>query len=74
MYLFQVMSSKPAIANSSHTIFMDLAGPEYGFYDNINYLWGVADGLGVACQQLYDVDLRKQATTLRARIHSQGTP
>ncbi len=69
MYLFQVMSSNPAITASSHNTFTDLAGTEYGLYDKLTYILGMTDTLGVVYQQLYDLDLREQATKLEVPVY-----
>jgi pimeloyl-ACP methyl ester carboxylesterase len=69
MYLFNVMSSNPEIARSSHNTFTDLAGPEYGLFDKLTYILGMTDTLGVVYQQLYDLDLRKQAAELNVPVY-----
>lgn len=69
MYLFQVMSSNPDIATSSHNTFTDLAGTEYGLYDKLTYILGITDTLGVVYQQLYDLDLREQAAKLEVPVY-----
>lgn len=68
MYLFGVMSSNPAIASSDHNTIEDLAAPEYGLYDKVNYVRGLLSTLTVVYQQLYDRDLRKQAAVLEVPV------
>lgn len=58
------MTKNPAIANSGFNTFQDLAGSEYGLYDKLNFVRGLLDTFGVVYPQLWDVDFRKQATTL----------
>lgn len=69
MYLFQVMSSNPDIAPSTHNTFTDLAGAEYGLYDKLTYILGMTETLGAVYQQLYDLDLREQASKLEVPVY-----
>ena len=69
MYLFKVMGSNPEIANSDHNTFQDMAGTEYGIYDKVNYIRGLTSTLNTVYQQLYELDLRKQATELQVPIY-----
>lgn len=68
MYLFGVMSSDPAIAGSDHNTFADLAAPEYGLYDKINYVRGLLATLNQVYPKLYDLDLRQQAAELKVPV------
>ncbi|OQB23582.1 MAG: putative aminoacrylate hydrolase RutD [Firmicutes bacterium ADurb.Bin182] len=69
LYLFKVMSSNPAIAYSAHNTLQDLAAPEYGLLDKINYIRGLTDTLSVVYPQLYDMDLRRQAAVLEVPVY-----
>jgi pimeloyl-ACP methyl ester carboxylesterase len=66
---FDYMSKNPAIANPGFHTFQDLAGSEYGLYDKLNFVRGVLDTFGVVYPQLWDVDFRKQATSLKVPIY-----
>ncbi len=69
LYLFKVMNSNPAITDSSHNTLQDMAGTEYGIYDKINYIRGLTSTLNTVYQQLYELDLRKQAAELEVPIY-----
>ncbi len=69
MYLFKVMNANPVITDSSHNTFQDMAGTEYGIYDKVNYIRGLTSTLNTVYQQLYELDLRKQATELEVPVY-----
>lgn len=69
MYLSDYMTQDPNISNGGYHTFRDLAGPEYGLYDKVNFLRGVTYTLNHVYQQLYDVDFRKQATDIEVPVY-----
>jgi len=68
-YLSNIMTSNPEITNSGYHTIRDIAAPEYGLYDKLNYLRGIAFTFNKVYQQLYDYDLRKQATDLEVPVY-----
>jgi pimeloyl-ACP methyl ester carboxylesterase len=66
---FNYMNKNPAIANPGFNTLQDLAGSEYGLYDKLNFVRGVLDTFGVVYPQLWDVDFRKQATSLKVPVY-----
>ncbi len=66
---FSYMNKNPAIANAGFNTLQDLAGPEYGLYDKINFVRGLLDTFGVVYPQLWDVDFRKQAKRLEVPVY-----
>jgi pimeloyl-ACP methyl ester carboxylesterase len=69
MDTFTYMNQNPAIADNGANTFRDLAAPEYGLYDKVNWFRGVLDTLGIVYPQLWDVDFRKQAAKLDVPVY-----
>ncbi len=69
MDTFNYMNANPAIADNGFSTFRDLAAPEYGLYDKVNWFRGVLDTLGVVYPQLWDVDFRTAATSLDVPVY-----
>lgn len=69
MYLSDYMMRNPAITNSAYNTLGDMAAPEYGLYDKINYVRGIIYTFNHVYQQLYDFDLRKQATKINVPVY-----
>jgi len=46
-----------------------IAGQEYGLYDKLNYVRGALDTLNLVYPQLWEVDLRQQASHLEAPVY-----
>lgn len=69
METFNYMNADPAINDDGFNTFQDLAGPEYGLYDKVNWLRGVLDTMDVVYPQLWDVDFREQATQLDVPVY-----
>jgi pimeloyl-ACP methyl ester carboxylesterase len=65
---FAYMNQDPAIINNFNTP-RDLASPEYGLIDKVNWARGPLDTLGVVYPQLWDVDFREQAPRLDVPVH-----
>ena len=68
MDTYAYMNQNPAIIGGFNTI-GDFASPEYGLYDKVNWIRGPLDTLGIVFQQLWDVDLRKQAAQLEVPVY-----
>lgn len=64
METFNYMNADPNISDDGFNTFQDLAGPEYGLYDKLNWFRGVLETMDVVYPQLWDVDLREQAAHL----------
>jgi pimeloyl-ACP methyl ester carboxylesterase len=68
-YLGDYMTKNPEIERPGYNTFSDLAGPEYGLYDKVNFLLGLATTFNHVYPQLYNVDLRKQAIKLDVPVY-----
>ena len=66
---YKSMNANPAIADDGFNTLQDLAGPEYGLYDKVNWFRGVLDTLGIVMPQLWEVDLRTQATRIEVPVY-----
>lgn len=69
MDTFSYMNANPAIADNGANTFRDLAAPEYGLYDKVNWFRGVLETLDVVYPQLWEVDFRTQAATLEVPVY-----
>jgi len=69
MDTFNAMNANPAISDNGANTFRDLAAPEYGLYDKVNWFRGVIETLTVVYPQLWEVDFRKSATKLDVPIY-----
>lgn len=58
-YLSDYMTSNPEIDNAGYNTIRDIASPEYGLIDKLNYFRGVINTFNHVYQQLYTIDLRK---------------
>ncbi len=66
---FAYMNQNPAIHDNGFSTFRDLASPEYGLYDKVNWFRGVLETLDVVYPQLWEVDFRTQATRLEVPVY-----
>ena len=66
---FAFMNQNPAIRDNGFNTFRDLAAPEYGLYDKLNWFRGVLDTLDVVYPQLWDTDFREQAARLEVPVY-----
>jgi pimeloyl-ACP methyl ester carboxylesterase len=66
---FNYMNQNPAITDNGSNTFRDLAAPEYGLYDKVNWFRGVLDTLGIVYPHLWEVDFRTQATKLGVPVY-----
>lgn len=69
MYLSNQMAKNPSISNPGYNTLGDLAGPEYGLFDKINYLRGVVYTFNHVYPQLYETDLRKEALKINVPVY-----
>jgi pimeloyl-ACP methyl ester carboxylesterase len=68
MYLSSYMNANPEIHSNYNTL-ADLAAPEYGLYDKVNYVRGLLQTMEVLWPQLWEVDLREQAPRLEVSVY-----
>jgi len=68
-YLFQDMARNPDIHHTDHNTLKDIAGPEYGLWDKINYFRALIVTFDHVYPQLYDIDLRKEVTEFEIPIY-----
>lgn len=66
---FSYMNADPAITGGGFNTFEDLAGPEYGLIDKVNWFRGALNTLGVVYPQLWEVDFREQAVQLDVPVY-----
>ncbi len=66
---FSYMNANPAIDDNGANTFRDLAAPEYGLYDKVNWFRGVLETFSVVYPQLWDIDFRQQATELDVPVY-----
>jgi pimeloyl-ACP methyl ester carboxylesterase len=67
--LSQYMNSNPAITGPGYDTIGDIASPEYGLYDKVNYVRGLMATMDVVWPQLWSVDLREQAPRLEVPVY-----
>lgn len=68
MYLSNYMNQNPEIHSNYDTI-GDIAAPEYGLYDKVNYIRGTVVTLENLWSQLWDIDLREQAPKIEVPVY-----
>lgn len=64
MYLSNYMANNPNIKGPGYNTLGDIAAPEYGIYDKLNFVRGPIKTFNHVYQQLYDFDFRKQVTKI----------
>ena len=69
METYQYMNADPNISSDGFNTFQDLAGPEYGLYDKVNWVRGALVTMDAVYPQLWDVDFREQATQLEVPVY-----
>lgn len=65
---YAYMHQNPAVINGFNTP-RDLASPEYGLIDKVNWARGPLDTLGVVYPHLWDIDFRRQAAHLEVPVY-----
>ena len=66
---YNYMNTDPNIADDGFNTFQDLAGAEYGLYDKVSWFRGALETMDVVYPQLWEVDLRAQATQLEVPVY-----
>ena len=69
LYLSQHMTRNPAITGPGYDTLGDIASPEYGLVDKVNYFRGLIATMNAVWPQLWEVDLREQAPRLQVPIY-----
>ncbi len=69
MYLSGHMNRNPAITGPGYDTIGDIAAPEYGLYDKVNYARGLLDTMDVLWPQLWEVNLREDAPRLDVPVY-----
>lgn len=64
MYLTKSMGDNPLITGPGYDTLGDVASPEYGLIDKVNFFRGTIYTFNNVYQQLYDVDFRNDVTDL----------
>jgi pimeloyl-ACP methyl ester carboxylesterase len=68
-YLSGIMASNPKIHNPGYNTFRDIASPEYGLLDKINYARGIINTFNHVYQQLYNIDMRTDYIKLDVPVY-----
>lgn len=68
MYLSSYMNQNPQI-HSNYDTFGDIAAPEYGLIDKVNYIRGLLDTMNHLWSQLWDKDLRQQVPAVDVPVY-----
>lgn len=69
MYLSNYMSKDPNISNPGYHTLMDIAAPEYGLHDKLNFILGTVNTFDHVYPQLYGVDFRKQIKKIDVPVY-----
>jgi pimeloyl-ACP methyl ester carboxylesterase len=69
MYLSSAMNSNPAITGPGYDTIGDIAAPEYGLIDKMNYVRGLLATMNALWPQLWEVDLREEAPVLDVPVY-----
>lgn len=69
METFRFMNADPNISDDGFNTFQDLAGPEYGLLDKVNWFRGLLDTMDTVYPQLWEVDFRIQAPVLEIPVY-----
>lgn len=68
-YLSNYMARHPDIQNPGYNTLRDIASPEYGLLDKINFVRGIIGTYNHVYQQLYTIDLRKDYTKVDVPVY-----
>ena len=63
------MNRNPEIQNGGYNTFRDLFSSEYGVWDKLNFLRGIATTFNTVYPQLYGTDLRKDFPSVDAPVY-----
>jgi len=68
-YLSAYMAGNPQILNPGYNTLRDIASPEYGLLDKINFFRGIVNTYNHVYQQLYTIDLRVDHAKLDVPVY-----
>jgi pimeloyl-ACP methyl ester carboxylesterase/flagellar biosynthesis protein FliQ len=68
-YLSAYMAGNPEIDNPGYNTLRDIASPEYGLLDKINFFRGIVNTFNHVYQQLYDIDMRVDYVKLDVPVY-----
>lgn len=68
-YLNAYMAGIPGVKNPGYNTLQDIASPEYGLLDKINFLRGIINTFNEVYPKLYDIDLRKDYTKIDVPVY-----
>nr|HMN30028.1 hypothetical protein [Caldilineaceae bacterium] len=66
---FAYMNQNPAIVDNGFNTWDDLASPEYGLYDKVNWVRGLLETIDIVYPQLWEVDFRRDAASLKVPVY-----
>lgn len=69
MYLSNHMSKDTNISNPGYHTLRDIAAPEYGLYDKLNFVLGMINTFDHVYPQLYGIDFRKQIKKIDVPVY-----
>ncbi|HKL43641.1 MAG TPA: alpha/beta hydrolase [Clostridia bacterium] len=68
-YLSKEMAENPDISNPGYSTLEDLASPEYGILDQVNFFRGMLSTFSKVYPQLYPIDLRNDFSDLEVPVY-----
>lgn len=68
-YLSTYMAGNPEIHNPGYNTLRDIASPEYGLFDKINFFRGIVNTYNHVYQQLYTIDMRVDYAKLDVPVY-----
>lgn len=68
-YIGYCMGKNKNISNPEYTTLGEMAGPEYGLYDKLNYFLGLIKTYDRVYPQLYGIDFRKQSEKIDVSVY-----
>lgn len=69
MYLSNYMSKDSNISNPGYHTLRDIAAPEYGLYDKLNFILGTINTFDHVYPELYGIDFRKQIKKIDVPVY-----
>ncbi|MFL0248790.1 alpha/beta fold hydrolase [Clostridium neuense] len=69
MYLSNCMSKDPNISNPGYHTLRDIAAPEYGLHDKLNFILGTVNTFDHVYPKLYGIDFRKQIKKIDVPVY-----
>jgi len=68
-YIGDCMEKNKNVSNPGYATFGEMAGPEYGLYDKLNYFLGLIKTYNRVYPQLYGIDFRKQSEKIDVPVY-----